>query len=229
MDEIADFASKFHLKVIEDASQAHGALFHDRKAGSFGDAGCFSLFPTKPLGAWGDAGIITSNDEELALTAKALRNHGRSRLNTHNVPGYTSRLDELQAAILLVKLKYLDKWNAQRQTLAELYNKCLSGCPDVVTPQCMSHAYHVYYLYVIRTKNRDKLQAKLAQEGIQTLIHYPTPIHKQPAYQTSNSLSLPQAEAASESILSLPMFAELTPQEVQFVCQTIKNFASDSN
>jgi dTDP-4-amino-4,6-dideoxygalactose transaminase len=226
MDEVRDFADKFDLKIIEDASQAHGATYDGKKVGSLGNAGCFSLYPTKPLGAMGDGGVITTDDEEIALKAKQLRNHGRTDLNVHISPGFTSRLDEIQAAVSSVKLKYLDQWNAQRKKIAEEYNELLSKLPGIQTPYCIPQAGHVYYLYVIRTSDRDKLRDELSNQGIQALVHYPTPIHLQPAYKAKRNPVLRCAERASKEILSLPMFAELTDQEVRSVCETIRSWVT---
>ncbi|MCW3999788.1 MAG: DegT/DnrJ/EryC1/StrS family aminotransferase [Candidatus Bathyarchaeota archaeon] len=224
MGKVIDFARRFDLKVIEDASQAHGSTFNGQKVGSIGAAGCFSLFPTKPLGAMGDAGIITTDDEEIAVKAKQLRNHGRSGLNSHVVPGYTSRLDEIQAAILLVKLKYLDRWNEERKRIAESYDTLLGQIPQIQVPYCISGVKHVYYLYVIRVAKRDELKEALSKKGIQALIHYPTPIHLQPAYNDNQADNLKFVEQVSREILSLPMFAELNSDEVTFVCDAINEW-----
>jgi len=228
MDEIKDFAEKYDLRIIEDASQAHGATYRGKRVGSLGDAGCFSFFPTKPLGAIGDGGMVTTDDEKLASRVRGLRNHGRVELNFHVEPGYTSRLDEIQAAVLLVKLKYIDQWNAQRKKIAKEYNKLLGEFPEIQTPYCIPQAEHVYYLYVIRTTRRDELQAELLRQGIQALIHYPTPIHLQPAYKGSRLCSVKCAEQAAKEILSLPMFAELTNEEVRSVCEAIEKWVSKS-
>jgi dTDP-4-amino-4,6-dideoxygalactose transaminase len=225
MESVKEFASKHNLTVIEDAAQAHGASYKGKKVGSIGDVGCFSFYPTKPLGALADAGMVTTNDEKIALKVRRLRNHGRAELNVHLMPGYTSRLDEIQAAVLLVKLKHLDEWNSQRRKIAKKYNELLDGLP-LQTPYCLPSAEHVYYLYEIRVLRRDALRAKLHELGVETAIHYPTPIHLQPAYQHSYSRvpKLKQGEAAAKEILSLPMFAELSDEELEYICNGIRDF-----
>jgi len=226
MDKVIDFAKKYNLKVIEDACQAHGATYKGKKVGSLGDVGCFSFYPTKPLSALGDGGMITTNDPEIADKVRKLRNHGRAELNVHIMPGYTSRLDEIQAAILSVKLKYLDEWNTKRANIARMYNERLKDLAEVQLPYCINGATHVYHLYVIRTKERERLRAKLWEYGIETMIHYPTPIHLQPAYKNMFSVppKLKNAEEATKEILSLPIFAELTEREVEYVCRAIQEY-----
>jgi len=226
IDEIKDFAEKYNLIIIEDACQAHGATYNGRKVGSIGDVGCFSFFPTKPLGAIGDAGVVTTDDEEIASKIRELRNHGRSELNVHLEPGYTSRLDEVQAAVLSLKLKYLDQWNTRRRTIARKYDELLGELPGIQTPYCLPQAEHVYHLYVIQTSRRDELQAELTRQGVQTSIHYPTPIHLQPAYKDRCSRKFKCAEETAKNILSLPMFAELKDEEIQYVCEAIARWVS---
>jgi len=225
MDEVKDFAHEYDLAIIEDAAQAHGATYNSGKVGSLGDVGCFSFFPTKPLAAIGDAGMVTTDDEELASKVRELRNHGRAELNVHIEPGYTSRLDEVQAAVLLLKLKYLDQWNAQRRKIASEYDELLGEVPGIQTPYCLPQAEHVYYLYVIRTTRRGELQAELTKQGIQTSIHYPTPIHLQPAYKDRCSCRLNCAEQAAKEILSLPMFAELGVEEIRYISDAVASWA----
>lgn len=225
MGGVKDFAEEHDLIIIEDASQAHGATYKGGKVGSLGDTGCFSFFPTKPLGAVGDAGVVTTNNGEIASKIRELRNHGRTELNVHEEPGYTSRLDEVQAAVLSLKLKYLDQWNEKRRTIAREYDEFLGKLPGIQTPFCLPHAEHVYHLYVIRTERRDELRTEMRRQGIQTSVHYPTPIHLQPAYRASCSRKVKSAEQAAEEILSLPMFAELKDEEVRYICEAIARWA----
>jgi dTDP-4-amino-4,6-dideoxygalactose transaminase len=229
MDEVTELATKFDLKIIEDASQAHGAIYRKKKVGSFGIAGCFSFFPTKPLGAIGDGGIITTNDENIASRVKQLRNHGRAALNIHVEPGYTSRLDEIQAAVLSVKLKHLDQWNAMRKKIADQYTHLLDNLSTLQLPCCIPEAESVYYLYVIQTERRDELQVALQKQGMQALIHYPIPIHMQQAYGMYAKQKLVCAENLSKKILSLPMFAELTEDEILLIAEVTKRFVTTNN
>jgi len=221
MERVCEFAKKHNLKIIEDACQAHGATYKGEKAGSIGDTGCFSFFPTKPLSALGDGGIVTTNDKEVAERIRQLRNHGRSELNTHATPGYTSRLDEIQAAVLLAKLKYLDKWNFKKQKMAEKYSRLLEGIEGIETPYTLPYVTHVYYLYVIKVRNRDLVKARLKEKGIETGIHYPLPIHLQPAYSQIPTPRLIHAEDLAGEILSLPMFPQLTDEEVKYVADAL--------
>lgn len=227
MDPIMRLAEKYNLRVIEDAAQAHGAKYKGGKVGSIGDAGCFSFYPGKNLGAYGDAGMITTNNEEIANRIKMLRNHGRLTAKyEHEIEGYSSRLDNLQAAILRVKLKYLNKWNDMRRRNAKKYNELLNNIGGIITPYEADYAKHVYHLYVIRTeKRRDKLREELKSKGIATGIHYPIPLHLQPAYNYLGCKSgdFPITEECSKDILSLPMFAELTEEKIN----TITNLIND--
>lgn len=214
MDLIMEIAEKYNLHVIEDACQAHGAEYKCRKAGSIGNVGCFSFYPTKNLGAYGDGGMAVTNDKELAEKLRKLRNYGQSKKYYYDFIGVNSRLDEIQAAILRVKLRYLDEWNEKRRKLAKLYNETLENI-DVVAPLEKEYAKHVYHLYVIRHKERDKLQQYLLRNGVQTLIHYPIPVHLQKPYLASNRL--PATERISKEILSLPMHPFLKEEEVETV------------
>lgn len=222
---LLELAREYNLKVVEDVAQAHGALYKGQRAGSFGDVGCFSFYPSKNLGACGDAGMITTNDAILAEKARTLRNGGQTDRYNHQILGVNSRLDELQAAILGVKLKYLDKWNERRRELAALYDGSLVNL-DITLPKQKGNRKHVYHLYVIRTPKRDKLKAFLEENGIGTQIHYPIPVHRQKAYEFLKlpSGSFPQAEKAAEEVLSLPMYPELTDEQVKFVVETFKRF-----
>lgn len=225
MDKILTIAKKYNLKVVEDACQAHGAEYQGKRVGSFGDLAAFSFYPSKNLGAYGDGGAITTNNSELAEKIKMLRNYGQQVKHHHLVKGFNSRLDTLQTAILRAKLKYLEQWNEARRQNAKLYNQLLQGI-DVAIPKEIENVKSVYHLYVIRTKRRDELAKFLSEKNISTAIHYPTPIHLQPAYQDLGYQSgdFPVSEAISKEIISLPMFPELTEEEIKYVVQSIKKF-----
>lgn len=225
MDPIRALARKHRLKVIEDAAQAHGACYHTKRAGSLGDAAGWSFYPGKNLGALGDAGAVTTDDDDLAAKIRMLRNYG-SQVKYHNLAkGYNSRLDELQAAFLRVKLKYLDEWNARRARLADLYCQALKstdlGLPFV--PADMQAAWH---LFVVRTRQREELQKHLQANGIGTLIHYPIPPHLQPAYQELglDPGSFPISERMADEVLSLPMGPHLSAPELEHVAGAIRSF-----
>ena len=225
LNPIIELAKKYNLKVIEDAAQAHGAEYKGEKVGTFGDVACFSFYPAKNLGAFGDAGMITTNNDEIAEKVSILRNHGRFTKYEHSVEGYNYRLDALQAAILNVKLNHLDNWTKQRRYNASLYNEMLQDV-EVITPKEMDYAKHVYHLYVIRTSQRDELQEYLSEHDVSTGIHYPIPLHLQPAYEYLGyeQGSFPVAEQMAKEILSLPMFPELTEQQISTICQIIKKY-----
>jgi len=217
MDPIMRLAKEYNLKVIEDAAQAHGAEYKEKKVGSIGDVACFSFYPGKNLGAYGDAGMITTNSEEIAKKVKLLRNHGRiTKKYEHQIEGYSSRLDNLQAAILRVKLKYLNKWNDLRRRNAKKYNELLSNIDGIIIPYEADYAKHVYHLYVIKTESRDILREELKSNDIATGIHYPIPLHLQPAYKYLGYKEgdFQITEKASQEILSLPMFAELSDKQI---------------
>jgi len=227
MDPIMEIAEKYGLYVIEDACQAHGAEYRGKKVGSIGHVACFSFYPTKNLGAYGDAGMIVTNDEELAEKLRMLRNYGSSKKYFHEFIGVNSRLNEIQSAILRVKLKYLDEWNERRRKIAKLYNELLEDS-DVITPIEKEWARHVYHLYVIRYKNRNKLQQHILRNGIQTQIHYPIPVHLQKAYiDLGIKVKLPITEKISQEILSLPIFPYLNRTEIEKIAMVIEN-ASNS-
>jgi len=227
MDLMVKIARKHNLMIIEDACQAHGAEYQGKKVGSFGDVGCFSFYPTKNLGAYGDGGIAVTNNEEVARGLRLLRNYGQVARFNHTSKGYNSRLDEIQAAILRVKLKKLDNWNDRRRQHAALYDSLLKGS-QVITPPVRKGAKHVYHLYVIRTPDRDQMQEWLRGNGVGTDIHYPIPIHLQPAFKEMGLRegSLPMTEQYAGEILSLPMYPELTEDEVYQVCESIAKFWS---
>jgi dTDP-4-amino-4,6-dideoxygalactose transaminase len=222
---ILEIARRRNLKVIEDACQAHGAMYGDRKAGTFGEVGCFSFYPSKNLGAYGDAGFICTNDAELADRLRLLRNYGQRRRYYHLTKGFNSRLDEVQAAILRTKLPYLDETNRRRQQIALQYDRLLKDTP-VRSPQRAKYGTHIFHLYVIRAPRRDALMACLAEQGIETIIHYPIPVHLQEAYGDLqiNKGSLPAAEKAAEEIVSLPLYPEIRDDEVEAVAESIRSF-----
>lgn len=225
MDPILDIAERHDLKVVEDACQAHGAEYKGKRVGAIGDAGCLSFYPTKNLGAYGDGGMVVTNDEQIAERVQLFRNYGQKKRYYHSIKGFNSRLDEVQAAILRVKLKKLDAWNKARRERAELYGELLTG-NDIITPAEMSYGKHVYQLYVIRSKHRDKLQEFLKSKEVNTLIHYPIPVHLQEAYRDLGvgGGSFPKAERYASEILSLPMYPELTDEQIGIICDLIKRF-----
>ncbi len=225
MDQVMEIARGRGLTVIEDCAQAHGAEYRGRKVGSIGHAGCFSFYPTKNLGAYGDAGMVVTSDAGIAGAARAIRTYGWSRRDFSERRGINSRLDEIQAAVLTVKLPFLEEWNRRRRELAARYTGRLGGLP-LELPHTPADASHVFHLYVVRTPRRDGLMAHLGAKGISTLVHYPRPIHLQPAfgYLGVGAGSCPVAEKAQGEILSLPLFPELTPGEVDTVCAEIRSF-----
>jgi dTDP-4-amino-4,6-dideoxygalactose transaminase len=226
MDPILDIARKHHLAVIEDACQAHGALYKGRPAGSMGVAGCFSFYPGKNLGAFGDAGAIVTDDERLAQIFRMLREHGQSRKYYHEMEGYTGRLDAIQAAVLRIKLKRLAQWNQARRAHASVYNQLLADIPGVSVVKEADFAQSVFHLYVIRVDDRDGLQAFLTEKGVGTGLHYPLPLHLQKAYARMGFRKgdFPVSERAAERLLSLPMYAELTREHVEYVVDCIKDY-----
>jgi dTDP-4-amino-4,6-dideoxygalactose transaminase len=225
MDAIMEIARKHNLRVIEDAAQAHGAEYRGKRAGTMGDVACFSFYPGKNLGAYGDAGALVTNDAALAEHARMLRDHGRSEKYAHKLTGYGYRLDALQAAILGAKLPHLDAWNARRREIADYYTELLTNT-DIVTPYVPPHIQPIYHIYCIRAKNRDALQKHLKARGIETGIHYPIPLHLQPVYQNLgyHAGDFPHAEKAANEILSLPMYPELTDEQAQQIVDAIKEF-----
>ena len=226
MDKIIDIAKKHNLYVVEDCAQAHGTEYGDKKVGNFGIFGCFSFYPTKNLGAIGDAGAIVTKDENLAEKCKMIRNYGQKNRYEHEICGINSRLDELQAAILFEKLKYLDEKNKKRQKAAEVYLKELKNVKEIKLPGFRKKSSHIYHLFVIETEKRDELQKFLKEKEIDTLVHYPIPIHKQKCFAEYNNIKLPETEKKVQHILSLPIHPYLTEEEVIFVCDKIKEFFS---
>jgi dTDP-4-amino-4,6-dideoxygalactose transaminase len=225
MDPILAVASERGLWVIEDAAQAHGAKYRGRACGSLGTMGAFSFYPGKNLGACGEGGATTGPRDRQELVRR-LRDHGQSRKYHHEMEGYNGRLDSIQAAILRIKLRRLPEWTASRRRVAWLYRDALADVSEIVLPAEAPYGTHVYHLYVIRAERRDELQRHLADLGIGTGLHYPVPLHLQPAYRHLNlgRGSLPATEAASESILSLPMFPELTESQIGQVADAIRSF-----
>lgn len=222
MNPILEIAEKYNLLIIEDACQAHGTEYKGRKAGNIGHIGCFSFYPSKNLGAYGDAGLISTNNRDLSELLKLYRNYGQRKRYYHDFIGINSRMDEIQAAILRVKLKYLDNWNDRRRKHAKLYNELLDGV-NVITPIEKEYAKHIYHLYVIRSDCRDKLKEIFDKNNIQTYIHYPIPVHMQMAYANyRNIYNLPSTEKICKEILSLPMHPWLTEEEIQSISELIK-------
>jgi dTDP-4-amino-4,6-dideoxygalactose transaminase len=227
MDPLLALAAKHGLRVIEDAAQAHGAEYKGRKIGSIGDCACFSFYPGKNLGAYGDAGALVTQDEGLARKARMFANHGRIDKYDHELEGINSRLDGLQAAILGVKLKHLPKWTEARRAHADLYNRCLAGI-GLVTPCEIEDVRAVYHLYVIRVPKdrRGELQAYLQSNGVSTGIHYPIALPNLKAYQYLNPVNgdFPEATKASREIVSLPMYPELEEEEIRYIAERIARF-----
>jgi len=220
MLSILELTQKRGIQVIEDCAQAHGARIGNNRVGTFGDAGCFSFYPTKNLGAFGDGGMVVTQDGELAARLRELREYGWKQRYISDMPGFNSRMDELQAAVLRVKLRHLDEGNARRRDIASRYNEHLQEA-DIELPSSCHDCYHVYHLYVIRCRERDELQAGLRTRKIGTGIHYPVPVHLQPAYAGRLKAvgELKESERAARHVLSLPMYAELTDSDVENVTQ----------
>jgi len=223
MDPLLELAQKYKLRVIEDAAQAHGATYKGQTAGSMGNIGCFSFYPVKNLGACGDGGAVITNDKDLFEKLRMLRYMGQKVKYTNLVIGYQQRLDEIQAAILRVKLKHLPDWNEKRCQWARLYDQLLTGV-DGIQPKTKEYNKHVYHLYVIRVEERDSFRSNLEKHGIETQIHYPKAIHQQPAYSSLgySAGAFPVTEELIKKIVSLPMHPHLTEDEVKYVAQTIR-------
>ena len=231
MDKIMAIAKKHKLIVIEDSCQALGATFNGKKAGSFGTAGCFSFYPSKILGGYGDAGAITTNDDKIAELARLYRNHGRSPDDKDKIVlfGFTSRMDNLQASILNVKMKYLDGWIKRRKEIADIYYRLLSGNTDIILPPKSDELHEdVYQNFVIRVKDgkRDEMTKYLRNEGVEILVSCPIPNHKQKiaGFSWKKDFHLPMTERFASEVLSLPMYPELTDRQVSYVCRTINKF-----
>ncbi len=222
-DRIGKICSKYNLKLLEDNAQAHGCLFNGRRTGSLGDAAAHSFYPGKNLGALGDAGAVTTNDKELADTIRALANYGSTKKYVFKYIGRNSRLDEIQAAVLDVKLQYLDEDNALRKQVARYYMENIKH-PDIILPKVDDWDGHVFHIFPIRSSRRDNLQKYLIENGIQTIIHYPIPPHKQECYKDWNSLSFPITEKIHQEELSLPISPVLDMDEVNIVVGVINAF-----
>jgi len=223
MEQILSIARKHNLKVIEDAAQAHGAFYNGKRVGTFGDVACFSFYPGKNLGAYGDGGAVVTNNQEIATQVEKIADHGSLKKYIHEIEGVNSRLDSIQAAVLNIKLKYLDQWNESRRKNAYIYNEMLKNVDGVTTPDELENTKPVYHLYVIQVKNRDGLQQKLTEAGIASGIHYPYPLHLTPAYEYLGLKkgSFPVAEKCADQFLSLPMYPELTELQIQKVYDAI--------
>lgn len=226
MGAINKIASKYGLKVIEDACQSHLARLGDTFVGNYGTAACFSFYPGKNLGAFGEAGGILTQDESLANKLRQLRDHGQSEKYKHEFWGHNYRMDGIQGAVLGVKLRYLGRWTARRRETAARYMEHLSGVGDLVMPHEAENAFHVYHLFVVRTRHRSELQKYLAEKEIATALHYPIPIHFQKAYQHIGYKKgdFPESEKAAEECLSLPMYAEISDDQVNYVIENVKSF-----
>jgi len=230
MSPLLELAEREDLEVVEDAAQAHGARYEDRACGSIGKLACFSFYPGKNLGAYGDGGMVTTSDSVLVERIRRLRNYGERRKYEHVVKGVNSRLDGLQAAFLSVKLRHLPAWNESRIRHARTYEADLEGVGDLVLQEPAPASTHVYHLFVVETSRRDDLRAHLTERGIQTGIHYPTPIHLQEAYRELGlgPGTFPEAERLAGQSLSLPMYAELTEEQIRTVTDTIREFFSST-
>jgi dTDP-4-amino-4,6-dideoxygalactose transaminase len=223
LEPLEEIARAHKLWLIEDAAQAHGAEYHEQRCGSIGDLACFSFYPGKNLGAYGDAGAVTGNDPSLLERVRKLRDHGRTSKYEHEEIGFGERLDALQAAILRAKLPHLESWTEARRRNARMYDEMLADC-DVLRPYESPDSRHVWHLYVIRSPKRDAVLAHLKQKGIGAGIHYPVPLHRQPAYlkRGYGQLCLPKTEAAATEVLSLPMYPELRTEQINYVVEAVK-------
>jgi dTDP-4-amino-4,6-dideoxygalactose transaminase len=221
LDRILEIAEEHHLLVIEDACQAHGARYSSKRVGGFAHSAAFSFYPGKNLGAYGEGGALTTNDDEVAKVARSLRSHGESSRYLHKYIGYNYRMDGFQAAVLNVKMKYLDQWTAKRQACAELYRRSLADA-KVRLPQDSADADCVYHLFVAYVENRDQVRTELEKRGVQTAVHYPVPVHKQEAFSSFARASLPFTERACEQVLSMPLFPEMTEEQVAYAAHCLE-------
>jgi dTDP-4-amino-4,6-dideoxygalactose transaminase len=229
MDPIVDFARENGLCVIEDACQAHGARYKGRRVGTLGDTACFSFYPGKNLGAFGEAGAIVTRDAVLLEKIRILRDHGQTRKYHHTMVGWNCRMDGIQAAVLRIKLRHLERSNQLRRSHASYYKHAFEGMEEIVVPECAPGARHVYHVYAIRVKARDQMIRLLLEEGIATGVHYPVPIHLQEAYRFLGYRrgSFPVAEQCATEFLSLPMFPELTLEQLETVSQSTKEIVTN--
>ncbi len=230
MDPILEIARKRNLIVIEDAAQAHGAEYKGRRAGSLGDMGCFSFYPGKNLGAYGEGGMVVTSNPDYARTIRMLRDWGAERKYEHVLKGYNFRLEGIQGAVLRVKLRHLEAWTEARRSAATRYDRLLAGS-GVATPAALPYARHVYHIYAIRTQHRAAWQQALQEQGIQTGVHYPIPVHLLPAYSDLGYVrgQFPHAEKAAAEVLSLPMFPELTATQCETVSAAVRKLADASS
>jgi dTDP-4-amino-4,6-dideoxygalactose transaminase len=224
MDPILKFARKHGLFVVEDAAQAHGAVYKGRKVGTLGDAACFSFYPGKNLGAFGEAGAVVTNSDELQQKVRILKDHGQIRKYYHSMVGWNGRMDGIQGAVLQIKLRYLEKGNTLRRSHAARYDAAFQEVEEIVIPFCPSNLTPVYHIYAIRVQNRDEVMHSLAQNGIGSGVHYPVPIHLQEAYGSlgHGPGSFPIAEKCAAEFVSLPMFPEMTSEQLDYVVQGVK-------
>jgi dTDP-4-amino-4,6-dideoxygalactose transaminase len=224
MDPILEIARARGLFVIEDAAQAHGAEYKGRRIGSLGEAGCFSFYPGKNLGAFGEAGAVVTNNDELQEKIRILRDHGQIRKYHHTMIGWNCRMDGIQAAVLSIKLRHLEKGNELRRARAAQYDQAFVGLDEILTPYEHPYARHVYHIYAIRVRDRDEIIRRLAEMGIACGIHYPVPVHLQEAYQNLgyDEGAFPVAEQTAKEFVSLPMFPELTPAQIDMVAEAVK-------
>ena len=223
MEKVWNIAKKYNLKVIEDSAQAHGAVYQGKRTGNLGDASGFSFYPGKNLGCLGDGGCVTTNDDELAAKVRAIRNYGSNVKYNNIYQGVNSRLDEVQAAILDIKYAFLDEDNEKRRQIADFYRKNIKN-PLITLPDAYDEKAHVWHIFAVRTQNRDKLQKYLEENGIQTLIHYPIPPHKQVCYKEWNNLSFPVTEKIHREILSIPISPVLSAAEVEKIVEVLNEY-----
>lgn len=225
---IRDLCLAKNFFLIEDCAQAHFTREGNKYAGTFGDAGAFSFYPTKNLGAYGDAGCLITDSEDLAIKTRRFVNHGALKKDDHLIEGFNSRMDSLQAAVLLTKLPYLNGWNAGRRVNGDAYNRLLSGIPEVTTPYVRPGTEHTFHLYVIRCERRNELRQFLESKGIQSVVHYPAALPNLPAYRYLNHSvkDFPVASLLQHQVLSLPVYPELSPDKIEYVCESIKAFYS---
>jgi dTDP-4-amino-4,6-dideoxygalactose transaminase len=222
LNPIMEISRKHGLHVIEDACQAHGATYYGSKAGSIGDAAAFSFYPGKNLGAYGEAGAVTTKDDQVAAKIKMLRDHGQSKKYYHDLIGWNARMDGLQAAVLCVKLRHLDAWNEKRRQWASLYDRELGNVDGIVIPAAQACGQSIYHVYAIRVQHRDAVVAALQAEGIGCAIHYPLAVHEQKGFATLAARSLPVTEKCAREFLSLPIYAEMQEKQVKDVCGALK-------
>jgi len=230
MEPILEIARKHGLRVIEDAAQAQGSRYKDRPAGSMGDAGCFSFYPGKNLGAYGEAGAVTTNDDELAAAMRRFRDHGQAKKYFHSMIGWNARMDGFQGAVLSIKLKHLPDWNDARRRHAAHYIEALSDVPGLVASREMDYARHIWHIFPVRTPRREEFMAALAEAGVSCGIHYPVPIHLQEAYAGLGlgEGAFPVAEKCAAEQVSLPMFPELSEEQVDYVCDVTRRYCESA-